>query len=206
MRLLIGTYRRRTHIEECLASVDQHLSGVTDVVFIDDSGDQDHRDWLSQHGKVIAVAPHNAGYGPAMKAVCAAADGEMAMFLEEDFTFTTDVDLESMGELLFHRPYLAQVALLRQAWFPVEVDAGGLIEALEAKGHTFHDVGGLLEHAACFTCNPAVWRGSVFASGWPTGRWSEELKGKQLRSQGYRYGYLPGIRVHHSGERSGHGY
>lgn len=204
MRLLIGTYRKRTHIEACLASVDQHLHGVTDITFIDDSGDHDHLCWLGQYGDVVDVG--RKGYTAAMKRVCAAADGQPAMFLEEDFTFLTHCYLEEMAELLYHRPYLAQVALLRGPHFPIEHQHGGVIEALQHKGHQFTDVCGLLEHTATFTCNPAVWRGEVFAAGWPIGRWTEELKGKQLVQRGYRFAYLPGIRVEHAGQREGFGY
>jgi hypothetical protein len=95
---------------------------------------------------------------------------------------------------------------LRGPHFPVEHENGGLIEALQHKGHQFTEVLGLIEQTATFTCNPAVWRGEVFAAGWPTGKWSEDLKGKALVRQGYRFAYLPGIRVAHAGERKGFGY
>lgn len=204
MRLLIGTYRKREHIETCLASADRLLHGVTERIFIDDSGDPEHLDWLRQHGEVIDVG--RKGYTAAMKQVCTAAQRDAAMFLEEDFTFLTHVYLDQMAEMLHHRPYLAQIALLRGPHFPIEHEHGGLIEALRHKGHQFHEVLGLLEHTATFTCNPAVWRGEVFAAGWPTGRWSEELKGKQLTRRGYRFAYLTGIRCAHDGQRKGFGY
>lgn len=206
MRLIVGTYRKRAFIETCLQSVDEHILGVDDIVFIDDSGDPEHREWLANYGTVIPVGPKQCGYTPAMKQVCAAADGQPCMFLEEDFTFRDDVYLDELAELLYHRPYLAQVALLRGPHFPIEHEHGGLIEALQAKGHQFTDVVGLIEHTACFTCNPAVWRGEVFAAGWPNGRWTEEIKGRDLVRQGYRFAYLPGIRIDHSGTREGFGY
>lgn len=207
MRVIVGTYRKREHIEDCLQSVDRHLRDITELVFVDDSGDAEHRQWLAQYGTVIPVGPQQCGYGAAMRTVCKAADpAEAAMFLEEDFTFTTEVHLDQMGEILYHRPYLAQVILLRQPWFPVEIEHGGLIEALEARGYTFNTVCGVIEQQATFSCNPAVWRGPVFASGWPLGRWSEELKRDALIAEGYRFGWLPGIRVHHSGDRQGFDY
>lgn len=206
LRLIIGTYRKRDHIEDCLRSVDEHLRGVTDLVFVDDSGDQDHRHWLAQHGTVQPVGEHQAGYNKAMKTVCHVADGQEGMFLEEDFTFIEEVHLEQMSEMLYHRPYLAQVTLLRQAWFPVEIVHGGLIEALRAKGYEFQDACGLIEQTATFSCNPAVWRGPVFASGWPDGKWSEEIKRDNLLAEGYRFAWVPGVKVHHSGERQGFDY
>jgi glycosyltransferase involved in cell wall biosynthesis len=204
VRLIVGTYRRRDHIDDCLESVHQHLHGVTDIVFVDDSGNPDHERWLTQHGKVISVG--RRGYTAAMQHVCAAAQGQPAMFLEEDFTFLADVDLDELAQILHDRPYLAQVALLRGPHFDIEHEHGGLIEALQHKGHTFADVHGIIEQRATFTCNPAVWRGAVFAAGWPSVRWSEDRKRDLLLRQGYRFGYLPGIRVAHAGQRCGFGY
>lgn len=206
MRLIVGTYRKRDHIQDCLASVDKHLKGVTDIVFVDDSGDSDHRKWLAKYGRAEKVADGNVGYTAAMQKVCEVADGMPSMFLEEDFTFLEDIHLDKMLEILHNRPYLAQIALLRGAHFPIEHEHGGLIEALEHRGYTIREVGGILEQTATFTCNPAVWRGEVFAAGWPWARWSEERKRDLLLSEGYRFGYLPGIRVAHHGERTGHGY
>lgn len=202
--LLVGTYRKRQHIETCLRSADTHLHGISEIIFIDDSGDPNHATWLAQHGKVVETGAR--GYTAAMQHLCKAAEGRQCFVLEEDFTFLTDINIEQMAEILYHRPYLAQVALLRGPHFPVEHQHGGLIEALQAKGHTFHDVGGVIEHTATFTANPSLWRAHVFDLGWPTAQWSEEVKGRQLTQYGYRFGYLPGIRVQHHGTRDGHGY
>ncbi|CAM5737576.1 hypothetical protein MAUB1S_02905 [Mycolicibacterium aubagnense] len=204
MRVVVGTYRGRTYLPDTLRSLDRHVTGVDDLIFIDDSGEPDHAAWLSQYGKVIEVG--RRGYGEAMKAACRAAEGREAFWLEEDFTFTEPVSLPAMSEILYHRPYLAQVALLRGPHFPVEHRYGGVIEALVAQGHQFVDVLGVLEHTATFTGNPSVWRAEVLAAGWPDGQWSEERKRDVLVRQGYRFGYLPGIKVCHSGERTGFGY
>jgi hypothetical protein len=203
--VLIGTYRKRVHIEDCMRSMDQHLKGVSDVVFIDDSGDPDHGDWLADYGKVVQVG--GCGYTAAMGKACEAAEGRECFWLEEDFTFLEDISLPMMSEILFHRPYLAQLALLRGPHFPIEHQHGGLIEALIAKGHQFNDVNGVIEQTATFTGNPSLWRGEVWAQGWPQrGRWTEEVKRDMLLPRGYRFGYLPRIRVEHHGERVGTGY
>ena len=203
MRVVVGTYRKRAYIEAALTSLDAHVSGVTDIVFVDDSGDHDHQQWLRQYGTVVDSG--KSGYNTAMKAVCAAAGGEF-FFLEEDFTFLTDIDLQHMSDILAERPHLAQLALLRGPWFPIEHRHGGLIEALQAKGEKFTLIEGVLEHTATFTGNPAVWRAEVAASGWPDGKWSEDRKRDQLLAEGYRFGYLPNVRVHHEGVRSGFDY
>ena len=204
-RVIIGTYRGRLHIPTCIASMDRHLRGVDDVVLVNDSPDPAIGAWLSQYGKVIEVG--GKGYTRAMNEVCRAAEGKEAFILEEDFEFLTNIEMDELHEILYHRPYLAQVVLLRGPHFAIEHRHGGLIEALEAKGHNFIDVNGVIEHTACFSMNPSLVRGEVWDQGWPqTGKFTEEIKGDILRQQGYRFGYLPGVRVAHHGARVGHGY
>lgn len=204
MRVLIGTYRRQAYVPQALSSLSDQVKGVDDLVFIDDSGDPENAAWLRTYGTVVEVGGN--GYNAAMQAACEAAQGQECLWLEEDFTFLSPVNLDELSEMLYHRPYLAQIALLRGPHFPIEHAKGGLIEALEYKGHRFNEVDGLIEHTACFTGNPSVWRAHVFELGWPRGKWSEEQKGRDLVELGYRFAYLPGIRVQHHGERSGFDY
>jgi glycosyltransferase involved in cell wall biosynthesis len=204
VRTIIGTYRKQQHIDTALRSLEQHVTGITDLVFIDDSGDPDNAARLTQHGKVIETGAQ--GYNAAMKAACDAAENQPCFWFEEDFQVITPINLNQLAEILHHRPYLAQIALLRGPHFPIEHHTGGLLQALKAKGHTINDVDGVLEQTATFTGNPSVWRAEVFNMGWPTGKLSEELKRDQLLAAGYRFGFLPGIRVTHHGQREGHGY
>lgn len=209
MRLIIGTYRKRLHVEKALASIDKYVKGVTDLCFVDDSGDAEHRLWLGQYGHVIPVAEGvNAGYTRAMGVVAQTFQGQTGCFWEEDFTAIKPIDLDHMSELLYHRPNLAQIILLRGAHFPVEHEHGGVVEALEAKGHTITRApDGLIYQRATFSCNPAVTRGEVWAAGWPTsGRWTEDIKRDELLRAGYSFAWLAGQTVEHSGERSGHSY
>lgn len=182
----------------------KHLKGFGEVTFVDDSGDPANAAYLAAFGKVVTT--DSQGYRAAMHAACQVADGRECFWLEEDFTFLEDVDLGELHDILYYRPYLAQVVLLRGPHFEVEHHHGGLIEALQFKGHQFTEVNGIIEHTACFSANPSLWRGEVWDAGWPTGRWTEELKGNVLVQQGYRFGYVPGIKVEHHGQRSGHGY
>jgi hypothetical protein len=202
--VLVGTYRRRKHIDRCIESIGKHLNGFGDITFVDDSGDPEHCDYLAQFGKVVQL--DSQGYTAAMRALCAQADRRESFVIEEDFELLEDVDLHELSEILYHRPYLAQVVLLRGPHFPNEHQHGGVIEALKVKGHKFSEVHGVIEHTACFSMNPSLIRGEVLGTGWPLGKWSEAIKGDLLRQQGYRFGYLPGVRVAHHGEREGHGY
>lgn len=205
MRVIVGTYRGRTHIPDALRSLDAYLHGMSDLVFVNDSPDPEDSAWLAQYGKVIDVG--GQGYTKAMQVVCHAAEGQPIMFWEEDFELLTHTHLEDLNEILWHRPHLAQIALLRGPHFPIEHEHGGLIEALVAQGHSFPEIGGVIEQTATFTCNPSVWRAHVTDLGWPQyGGYTEEVKRDDLLRLGYRFGFLPGIRVSHSGIRQGKGY
>lgn len=204
MLLVIGTYRGLTHLPTALDSIDRHLSGVTRLVFVDDSTDATAHEWMRTRGELVTVG--RRGYNAAMSTVCAVAGNDPFMFFEEDFTVTVDVDLDDLAAKLTARPHLAQIALLRGPHFPIEHEHGGLLEALQARGETITDVDGILEQTATFTCNPAVWAAGIAAQGWPAGQWSEDRKRDQLLAAGYRFGFLPGIRVAHHGVRSGFDY
>ena len=176
--------------------------------------------------KVIALP--GQGYNAAMQAVCAEAGDDRFMFWEEDFILKEPVDLDNLSELLDEHPELAQIALLRGPHFPIEHEHGGLLEGLQARlgkdvvdiqtylsvepGRSANGMTQLLAFAkiitqrGTFTCNPAVWQTGVAGLGWPRGKWSEDAKRDELLALGYRFGFLPGVKVEHDGERSGHGY
>lgn len=207
MQVIVGTYRKDAHITAALASLEKFVTGVDDLIFVDDSGDPENAAWLTQHGTVIETG--RVGYTRAMKAVCEAAGGQESFFLEEDFTFLSPLNLAELSNILSERPYLAQIALLRGPHYRVERQHGGVLEALRARHanrRKIKEVDGVIEQTLTFTCNPAAWRGEVFASGWPSQRWSEEAKAKLLLGEGYKFGYLPGIRVAHHGAHEGFGY
>jgi hypothetical protein len=225
MLLIIGTYRKRAYVERALASIDRHLTGVTRTVFVDDSGNAAHSRWLSQFGDVSQTL--GRGYNAAMREVCRVAGNEPFMFFEEDFELLAPVDLDAMLAIIENDRQLAQLALLRGPHFPIEHEAGGVLEGLERRlGRSkvdlrLHDhpvtveemnrgaMGRIIDYISqrgTFTCNPAVWAPGIAALGWPAGRWSEDKMRDRLLAEGLRFGFLPGIRVAHDGERSGHGY
>lgn len=204
MKLIIGTYRKQQYLPAAIESIYKHVTGISKIVFVDDSGDVDTHLWELEHGDVMSTG--KSGYNAAMKAVCEAAGDEPFCFWEEDFRALEAINLDELGEQLAARPHLAQLALLRGPWFPIEHEHGGLIEALEAKGEQFDLIDGVLEQTATFTCNPSIWQAGVAAAGWPDGEWSEERKRDELLAAGYKFGFVPGIKVTHEGIRSGFGY
>ncbi|MEU0937601.1 hypothetical protein [Embleya sp. NPDC005971] len=186
--LIVLTNGRRDCLEQTMRAVRRHLHGVAHVTIVDDTGDADHRAWLSDTftADVVPVDPDApAGYWRAMRTVWGIAAGERAIaFWEDDFVLETHVDLDALTAVLDTHPYLTQIALLRQPWFGNERTAGGLIEALEAQGNEFVErIDGeraWIEHRACFTGNPSVIPAATLAHPWPDGAWSESRFGRDL--------------------------
>lgn len=220
---LIVLTNGRSCIHDTVAAAREHLTGWDRLVIVDDSGDEAHRRHLFntlEPQTLQPVAPAAAGYNAAMKEVWRIGrnfpDG--IFLLEDDFIIEARIDLCDLHFLTTIQPYLVQMALLRQPWWQNEVDAGGLIPALEKEGHVFQDCrsfgSGLrwTEHRAFFTTNPTYIPARTLGYEWPDGDYSEGMFGKHLfdSDPDARSAFL-GSRtdaplVRHVGVRSGFGY
>jgi len=100
-------------------------------------------------------------------------DTELLFHLEADFVFERYVDLEAMASLV-RDPHVAQVALKRQPWNPLEHEAGGIVEldpdAFEEGRHNGH---AYTAHRKFFTTNPCLYRRDIAERGWPQEERSE---------------------------------
>lgn len=225
---LIVLTNGRSCIHDTVAAARKHLTGWDRLVIVDDSGDEAHRRHLFntlEPQTLQPVAPAAAGYNAAMKEVWRIGrnfpDG--IFLLEDDFILETDVNVTQLKALVDYHTFLIQVALLRQAWWQNEVDAGGLIPALEKEGHVFKDwCMSLLvdppiprkwtEHRAFFTTNPTYIPARTLGYEWPDGDYSEGMFGKHLfdSDPDARSAFLgsrtDGPLVRHVGVRSGFGY
>jgi glycosyltransferase involved in cell wall biosynthesis len=210
VRVVVLSNRRDEYVHDAIDSIAQHLTGVSELVVVDDSGDEDHRTRMAARYpdvEVIPVAPDPAGYGVAMQTALDAMGGEHSVLWEEDFRALTTIDLDAAARFLDEDRSLAQVAFLRGPWFGNEHEHGGVIEAREAQGGVFQRGDGLIRHRDHFTCNPTVLPARTFSRPWPTGPWSESLFGRVLTNDGYGFAYLDrGVLVEHVGVRSGFGY
>ena len=210
MRVVILSNRRDAYVHEAIASILEHLTGWTELVVVDDSGDEDHR--LSMAARypdveIVPVAPDAAGYGVAMQTALDAMTGDHSVLWEEDFRALCPIDLTACAGMLDSDASIAQVALLRGPWFGNEHEHGGVIEAREAQGAVFHRDRDLIRHVDHFTCNPSVLPRHVFTRPWPQQAWSESAFGRQLVRDGYGFAYLNrGVLVEHVGVRDGFGY
>jgi len=195
--LIVLTNGRKDCISRTIPSAIEHLTGVSHMVIVNDSPDPAYREWLESEfiggpfdGKILHLTGEH-GYWQAMKVVWWYAqylmnfDGcDKILFLEDDFTFDAEVDLNQLATVFDDQPHLTQIALLRGPWFANEHEHGGLIEALEAQGQTFTEcsdgTNSWIEHRACFTGNPSLIPRRTFEHPWPEGAWSESRFGKQL--------------------------
>lgn len=195
--LVVVTDGRRGCIEPTIANVDRlHGLPVMHRIISDDSADPDYQAWLrlTFPGWQIVTGRKRRGFAGAVRAARDAAvttGAPWLFFLEDDFVCERDVDLAAMAAVLERNPHLVQMALRRQAWFPNELTAGGVIEQ-HPDAYTDHDANGQhwLEHDLFFTTNPhLIARSTVVAHEWPDKPHSESLYARQVLRDGRRSGY-----------------
>src|ERR1700686_730235 len=108
MRVLVGTYRKRKHVEAALRSLEQNVSGVTDLVFIDDSGSKRNARWLANYGRGVEVG--KKGFTAGYQAGWEGGEGQGSFTLEEEFPFLVKVNLPELQEKLHKWSWLAQIS------------------------------------------------------------------------------------------------
>jgi hypothetical protein len=212
--LVVLSNRGPAYIGDALESLEAHtpVSWAPDVHIVDDSGDPTWRAALiARHGDkctVHAVDDKPAGYTAAMRRVWEVGRelGSRVFLLEEDFVFVEDFDVRWLHDVLDTNQRLAQVALLREPWYPVEKKTlGGVMDAQQARvdgerakvgrGPTtwvWHDHPHVYRtHDAGFTGNPSLITPSVFDVDWPYGKWTETAMGDRLIARDYRFGWFP---------------
>lgn len=215
---VVLTNRRDLYLPGTLASLAGQVAGVGQTVIVDDSGDEAWRDRLRASHRVVPVAPEPAGYTRAMQtvwSVCRSLAGPVFL-VEEDWAFLRRVDLARLADVLNEHRNMAQVALLREPWYPIEKRLG-LIQAQRRRVDRDHARRHLLrtrwwthpwgvEHTAGITCNPALWSPRAFEHDWPDEPWSEGVMGERLVAAGMTsgwYGREPYTR-HTGAERAKH--
>lgn len=200
MLLILLSNRGSLYLPKTMELIERFVSGVTDVVIIDDSGDESCRAELNRLGTVVPVAGRAAGYRASMSTVFEIASGEEFLFWEEDFLPLEPIDVTALAATLRDRPYLSQIALMRRPWYSHEFAHGGLIGAMERIGHKFKLVDGLIEHRAFFTGNPCVIPKRTYSRGWPDSDVSEVAFAEVLlRDPEMRFGMVPKEVIEHVG-------
>lgn len=195
--LLVVTDGRGDCIAQTVPSALAHLRGdITYKLIFDDSGDMAYRDWLVATFPEFDVIHPMArqGFGGAIRSAWSHLSVRPERFVfhcEDDYRFNRPVDLGVMGRLLEDRPYLAQVALRRQA-VGHEIPHGGFMEMYPDWYVDCADVErSWIETTRNFTTNPCLYRRHLCSTLWPEGSDSEGRYGFQLREQGLPWG-IPG--------------
>lgn len=217
--LIVLTDGRRDCISKTIPSAEQRLKGLPVVkrIICDDSADIEYAAWLriTFPGWQIVTTQRRRGFGGNVRTAWTKAieAGQPYVFwLEDDFLFDRDVDLDAIANVLDANPHVLQMALRRQAWFPKEVAAGGVIEQHPDQYDDRTDgQHRWLEHDLFWTTNPhLVSRQTLIDYEWPKGANSEAAFAKQALRDGRKSGYWEPRTarplVTHMGERQGTGY
>lgn len=211
----------RDHIFESIPSADGFLLGPISERWIhDDSGDPRHAEKLRRvfPDWQVVTTPGRSGFAGAIRSAWSTllelSSAPFVFHLEDDFTFRRVVPLTELAALLVHAPELAQVALRRQAWNPIELAAGGVVEVAPEDFEELADPitgAAYLRHRRFFTTNPSLYRRELMERGWPAGAESEGRFSAELFRDGLACAYFgardSGEWVTHIGHaRAGTGY
>jgi hypothetical protein len=98
--------------------------------------------------------------------------------VEDDFVYREPVDLGPMIATLRANPELRQLALLRDAYYPRELEAGGVLPTLKVPAELVnHRPHPFLRQRDHFTLNPSLFHRSLVQTPWPAGESSERRFG-----------------------------
>jgi hypothetical protein len=210
---------RSAYLRESLASLESRIAGgpvVQRVVYSDWSpAYQAELESIAAAFGYYVAGEGRLGYTGSRRALWTylsrRAKGDYVFATEDDFVYDRTIDLPALIDILRADPGLAQVALLRDAYYPKEREKGGI---LGWPRDQFREVGtngdARLEHRLFFTANPSLLRRSLTRNPWPTGASSERLFGDRLlRDKATRFAFYGTGEAHvrHIGAtRAGTGY
>lgn len=183
---------RKHYIQQALPTWLDNFSTISDRFIIDDSGDPEYRQWLSENFQsftIVPVSEERSGFAAAMQKLFSLVKETGANYcfhLEDDFLLLKQFDINKLIDILELNKRIAQVSLMRGPWYHNEHEHGGLIEAIKnhTPGAVFIDKNEndlqWTEHSAYWTCNPNLFSSSLTKFEWPSGLWSESRFGRQV--------------------------
>jgi hypothetical protein len=159
--LLITSNGRKEYIVPTIESwkifIDKY---VKNKMIIDDSGNEDYRNWLAEtfpDFKVLSLGTSNMGFSYLLKTWTTNLEfnSEYILLLEDDFFLLEDIDCDRMIQILENNNEMLELSLKRQAWSQEEIAAGGMIERIYTDSKFVqHD--GWFKHKEFFTTNPSI--------------------------------------------------
>ena len=126
---------RSEYIGQSIASAQDNLKASFDQCYlVDDSGDDNYAHFLETSFPAFQVVHHQSRCGMnecarTMIKTAIASGSEFVFSTEDDFLFTTTVNVKKMARLLHCESRLGQLTLKRQPVNDVESLAGGFMEA-----------------------------------------------------------------------------
>ena len=215
---VVITDGRRDAIAATIPSLESRVGPFSERLICDDSGDPDYVGWLAETFPTWTVKAHKRlGHGGAVAyAIREAArmDVDWVFWSEDDIEYLRPVDVPAMVAVMEAQPDLKQLVVKRQAWFPSEVEAGGMIERFDPALFTEHLDNGSswIEHRQFYSLQPHLVRRSLLqAMRWPPVPNSEHHFSRRLFRDPRVTSGIWGRRadepwVRHFGERVGVGY
>lgn len=193
LSMTVLTDGRKEYLEQTLPTwIEAYGDKIEHKIIIDDSGNSGYRHWLIEtfpEFVVVAVGKDRCGYAEAMRKVF-----EMVTYIgqpynlhvEDDFKLHNPPNLDDVCSILGNFKHVSQMSFMRQPWYPNEIAAGGLVEALEQQGPVQFQQkinNGLpwVRHNAFWTANPNVFPQWVAHREWPDAPWCEMKFSQALR-------------------------
>jgi hypothetical protein len=222
--MTVLTDGRKEYISKALPTwIDAYDNQIEKKFIIDDSGDSQYREWLASEFPsftIVPVSSSRGGYVEAMRKVFFTAvdsEAEYCLHIEDDFILHKPFIIDDVISVLNSNPSLSQMSFMRQPWYTNEIDAGGVIEALENQDGAAEYIEENTDgkdwtiHKGFWTCNPSIFPIWTAKRRWPDAPWSEMKFGQKLFSHEKSCGIWGNrknwVCVEHIGrERNGTGY
>lgn len=215
-RLIITTNGRYKCLDETLASFRDHVSPhPTDgYVFIDGAhfasetlnilAEHPWTGWSTDWSQSPIGFCKAVQYGWDEGASCPA--DWCVFWLEDDFLFERDINLDELSEVLTKNPQLTQMALMRHPVNDAEIAAGG---CYELRRDQYEDKGGWLESHTNHTTTCSLMTSEfVGEHPWPGDDGCEGKFSIDIQQEGFSFGVWGGGEpwIRHTGQRAGFGY
>jgi hypothetical protein len=204
--LVVITDGRKDCIEQTIARFNLLVHYVfTKKIIVNDSGSPEYHKYLCENYRDFKIISHEKrkGLSSAIQSGWSEIDEniDFVFHLEDDFLFTEKPSINKMISILQKNQHLAQIALLRNAYYPDEIEVGGFVFK---NINDYIQKNEFFEHKRLFTLNPSIYPKWIVDIGWQNG-WDEpHFTSKVLTVKPHaRFGYFGNMydspRVKHIG-------